>query len=361
MGRSDGDTLTRLNAHRRDLIDPKITEYGGRIVKTTGDGLLLEFRSTVDAVRCAIDMQRGMAERNAGLTADHRIEFRVGVDVGDIIVEGDDIFGDAVNVAARLQALAVPGGICVSGRVHDDVHGKLNTTFEDAGEQNLKNIARPVRAHRMLPAGAHNPRSLRISVVPSFAAGWLLPRVGRFAAACPDIDLDVQATPMLADFQRDDADVAIRIGGGNWPGLSAELLFEEVYTPACSRHLSGGRLPVVPADLAGYTLLRSIQEPWKPWFVAAGLDWPEPDRGPIFNDASHTLQAAIDGRGVALTRVSLLGSNVRDGVLVCPFPIIVPATFSTYLVYPPHEARSARLTSFRKWLRDEIAADQSLA
>src|SRR4030095_13095606 len=145
MGRSDGDNLTRLNAHRRELIDPKIAEYGGRIVKSTGDGLLLEFPSTVDAVRCAIDVQRGMAERNAGLAADQRIEFRVGVNAGDIIVEGDDIYGDVVNVAARLQEFAVPGGICVSGRVHEDVHGKLITAFEDAGELHLKNIARPVR------------------------------------------------------------------------------------------------------------------------------------------------------------------------------------------------------------------------
>ena len=113
MGRNDSDTLARLIAHRRDLIDPKIAEFGGRIVKTTGDGLLLEFPSVVDAVRCAVDVQRGMAERNANLTADQRMEFRVGVDVGDIIIEGDDIYGDGVNVAARLQELAEPGGICV--------------------------------------------------------------------------------------------------------------------------------------------------------------------------------------------------------------------------------------------------------
>src|SRR5215471_466520 len=141
MGRDDSDTLARLKAHRRDLIDPKIAEYGGRIVKTTGYGLLLEFPSVVDAVCCAVDMQRGIVERNAGLTADQRMEFRIGIDVGDIIIEGDDIYGDGVNVAARLQELAEPGGICVSGRVYEDVHGKLTATFEDAGEQQLKNIA----------------------------------------------------------------------------------------------------------------------------------------------------------------------------------------------------------------------------
>ena len=149
MGRDDSATLAGLKAHRRELIDPKIAEYGGRIVKTTGDGLLLEFPSLVDAVRCAVEVQHGMAERNAGVPQEQRIDFRVGINVGEIIIENDDIFGDGVNVAARLQELAEPGGICVSGRVHEDAHGKLDVTFEDAGEQHLKNIVRPVRVHRI--------------------------------------------------------------------------------------------------------------------------------------------------------------------------------------------------------------------
>jgi TolB-like protein/class 3 adenylate cyclase len=150
MGRDDSATLAGLKAHRRELIDPKIAEYDGRIVKTTGDGLLVEFSSVVDAVRCAVDVQRGMAERNAGVLPEQRIDFRVGINVGEIIIENGDIFGDGVNVAARLQELAEPGGICVSGRVHEDAHGKLDVTFEEAGERQLKNIARPVRVHRIL-------------------------------------------------------------------------------------------------------------------------------------------------------------------------------------------------------------------
>src|SRR5437764_4338878 len=114
MGHDESRTLSALKAHRRELIDPKIAEYGGRIVKTTGDGLLLEFPSVVDAVRCAVDVQRGMAERNGGVAADQRIDFRIGINVGDIIIDGDDIFGDGVNVAARLQMLAEPGGIRAS-------------------------------------------------------------------------------------------------------------------------------------------------------------------------------------------------------------------------------------------------------
>jgi class 3 adenylate cyclase/TolB-like protein len=149
MGRDEGGTLAALKAHRRDLIDPKIAEYGGRIVKTTGDGLLLEFPSVVDAVRCAVDVQRGMALRNGEVAHDQRIDFRIGVNVGDIIIDGDDIYGDGVNVAARLQTLAEPGEIYVSKVVRDQVLDKLNFAFEDLGAQKVKNIARPVEAFRV--------------------------------------------------------------------------------------------------------------------------------------------------------------------------------------------------------------------
>ena len=149
MGRDDSDTLARLKAHRRELIDPKIAEYGGRIVKTTGDGLLLEFPSVVDAVRCAVDVQRGMAERNATVLPEQRIQFRIGINVGDIIIDGDDIFGDGVNVAARVQTLAEPGGICTSKVVRDQVLDKLSFTFENLGAQQVKNIARPVEVYRV--------------------------------------------------------------------------------------------------------------------------------------------------------------------------------------------------------------------
>jgi adenylate cyclase len=140
MGRDDSATLAGLKAHRRELIDPKIAEYGGRIVKTTGDGLLLEFPSVVDAVRCAVDSQRGMAERNAGVRPEKRIELRIGINVGDIIIDGEDIFGDGVNVAARLQELAQPGGIVVSNTVVNHARNKVAQGFVALGERQLKNI-----------------------------------------------------------------------------------------------------------------------------------------------------------------------------------------------------------------------------
>ena len=157
MGRDDSGTLEALKAHRRELIDPRIAEYGGRIVKTTGDGLLLEFPSVVDAVRCAVDVQRGMAERNAGIAPDRRIDFRVGINVGDIIIDGDDIHGDGVNIAARLQAIAEPGGICVSRVVRDQVLDRLSFAFEDLGAQQVKNIARPVEIYRVDLGTATSP------------------------------------------------------------------------------------------------------------------------------------------------------------------------------------------------------------
>src|SRR5258708_22050528 len=149
MGADEEGTLAQLKAHRRALIDHKIKEHHGRIVKTTGDGMLVEFASVVDAVRCAVEIQRGMAERNAGVPQDKRIEFRVGINLGDIIVEDKDIFGDGVNVAARLEALAEPGGICVSRAARDQVRDKLGFTFEDMGEQAVKNITRPIHVYRV--------------------------------------------------------------------------------------------------------------------------------------------------------------------------------------------------------------------
>ena len=154
MGADDEGTLHALKIHRKQLVDPKITEHRGRIVKTTGDGILVEFVSVVDAVRCAVDIQRGMAERNTDVPADKRIQFRIGINVGDIIIDGGDIFGDGVNVAARLETLADPGGIMVSSVVHDQVRDKLSFGFEDMGEQVVKNIARPISVHRIQLAQA---------------------------------------------------------------------------------------------------------------------------------------------------------------------------------------------------------------
>src|SRR5271169_5433747 len=147
MGADEEGTLDRLKRHRRQLIDPKITEHRGRIVKTTGDGILVEFASVVEAVRCAAEFQRAMVDRDSELAEDQRVMFRVGINLGDIIVDDDDIFGDGVNIAARLEALAEPGGICISRTVRDQIRDKLPYPLDDLGEQSVKNIARPVRVY----------------------------------------------------------------------------------------------------------------------------------------------------------------------------------------------------------------------
>jgi TolB-like protein/class 3 adenylate cyclase len=147
MGGDEEGTLGALKTLRKAVLDPKLTEHRGRVVKTTGDGILAEFGSTVDAVRCAIDIQRAMSARSAGLPPEKKIEFRIGINVGDIIVDGDDIFGDGVNVAARLESISPAGGICISDVVHQQVSGRVEIRFTDLGEQTLKNIARPLRVY----------------------------------------------------------------------------------------------------------------------------------------------------------------------------------------------------------------------
>jgi adenylate cyclase len=154
MGEDEEGTHAALKSHRAGLIDPMIAQHRGRIVKTTGDGALVEFASAVDAVRCAVAVQEGMAERNATVAAGRRIEFRIGVNVGDVISDGGDIYGDGVNVAARLEALAEPGGVLVSGTAYDQVKGKLPFAFEDLGAKEVKNIAAPVRVYKVALAGA---------------------------------------------------------------------------------------------------------------------------------------------------------------------------------------------------------------
>jgi adenylate cyclase len=160
MAVNEADTFDRLRAHRKELFEPEIAKHHGRIFKLMGDGLLAEFGSVVDAVECAVSMQRGMAERNQNLAPDQRIEMRIGINLGDVIVEGEDRHGEGVNIAARLQELAEPGGVTVSGTAYDHLHGKIDLAVGFAGEQRVKNIARPVRVYQLRldrPEAAEQP------------------------------------------------------------------------------------------------------------------------------------------------------------------------------------------------------------
>src|SRR6202030_1946890 len=177
MGGDEEGTHERLKSHRREFVDPKIGEHSGRIVKTTGDGMLAEFASVVDAVRCAAELQRAMIDREAGMPEDRRIKFRVGINLGDVIVEDDDIFGDGVNVAARLEALAEPGGICISRMVRDQIRGKLVYPFEDLGEQSVKNIARPVRVYALRAESVADLPASSVPPAPAISQPTVVPRL----------------------------------------------------------------------------------------------------------------------------------------------------------------------------------------
>ncbi len=174
MGANEEGTLARLKTIRKVLVDPTIALHRGRIVKTTGDGMLVEFASAVDAARSAVEVQRGMAAQNADVSPEIRIEFRIGIHVGDIIIDENDIFGDGVNIAARLEGIAEPGGVCISDDAQRQIRGKVDVAFEDMGSQSLKNIAEPMRAWRFRLAG-QNPSAVESPSVASELQALPLP------------------------------------------------------------------------------------------------------------------------------------------------------------------------------------------
>lgn len=197
-------------------------------------------------------------------------------------------------------------------------------------------------------------RRLRISVLPSFGARWLMPRVGRFMERHPGLDLSIDTTTRLADFTRDDVDVAIRFGKGGWPNVNAELFMPDEFFPVCSPSLNHGRLPKRPADLQRYPLLLASEgEYWAPWFRVANLDLPEPTQGTAFSDAALMLEAAIDGSGIALTRRSIAEADLANGRLVRLFDVALPSPWSYYLVWPKHAPDSPGRDALRAWLHEE--------
>ena len=289
MGTDEEGTLAALKAVRRELADPKIAEHRGRIVKTTGDGLLVEFPSVVDAVRCAIEVQRAMAGRNAEIPVDKRLEFRIGIHQGDIIVDGDDIYGDGVNIAARLEALAEPGGIYVSVRVHEDVAGKIEEGFEDLGERSLKNMTRPVRVYRVRgTAEAVEPaRELRAVATappsPSIHAPTIsvqysaqtLRQIG-YLGVEPRTGIEEFKRRLAASGHVEGKTVQVHYRWSNgiyakYPGLVQELtalgveVIVAVATPAVQAAKQGARtIPIVMVgvgDPVGYGIVPSLMRP----------------------------------------------------------------------------------------------------
>ena len=195
-------------------------------------------------------------------------------------------------------------------------------------------------------------QALTLSVLPSFASLWLIPRLASFHARHPEIDVNVRASFALAEFSADGVDAAIRIGRGGWPGVTAEKLFDEEVFPVASPRLKGG-LPLKPAELGRFTLLRSEREPWAPWFKALGLDLREPERGPAYSDETLLLQAAAQGIGIALARGAMAAADLAAGRLIRLFPDKVPRRSAYYLVYPRANAGLARVKAFREWILEK--------
>ena len=208
--------------------------------------------------------------------------------------------------------------------------------------------------------GQDNANLLTVSVLPSFAAAWLVSRLGSFLEMHPAIELRLESTSAIANFRNDGVDVAIRYGVGNYEGMISEKLFDDELFPTMSPSLKRSARIRTPADLARVPLLRIRQQPWAPWFAAAGLNIAEPRRGPVFNDSELALQSAIQGQGVVLTRGSLAVLKLRAGVLVAPFALRVPSPMTCHLVYPPQHARKPALQLFRTWLLDELNASSPI-
>jgi LysR family transcriptional regulator, glycine cleavage system transcriptional activator len=226
--------------------------------------------------------------------------------------------------------------LTADGRLFAD---RVRAALREIGEA-AESFRKPGRANR-----------LTVSLLPSFAARWLMPRIGRFMAAHPEITMNVHTSITLVDFERDEVDLAIRFGNGDWPKLEIEKFMDDEYFPVASPRFNRGRLPAQPAELARLPLISSDGDPWAPWFKAAGLKLAEP-AGPIFHDLSLAVQAAIDARGIALVRRSIAEGDLAAGTLMRLFDVAIPASGSYYLVRPRGTAPQ-KVLAFRAWMLQE--------
>ena len=262
-------------------------------------------------------------------------------------------------ISHQVKALEERLGLCLFRRLNRAL------LLTDAGQAYLPDLRdafdRIDAATRRLRA-ADDSGPLTVSVLPSFAAKWLVPRLGRFRAVAPDIDVRIAPSNHLTDLDGEGVDIAIRYGGGAWPGVRAEPLMAEDVFPVCGPELARGEPPLVtPADLARHTLLHDDDHArWRMWLMAAEVADVDPGRGPVFTDSSLTIQAAVAGQGVALARSALANADLASGRLVRPFDITVPAKYAYYMVTPEGGAATRpKVVAFRDWLLAEVARDQT--
>ena len=358
-GLDEEGTHARLQDHLRSHVEPKIAEHRGRVVKDTGDGLLAEFSSVVDALRCAVDVQRGMAQRNTDVPKERRIEFRIGVNVGDVMIDRGDIFGDGVNIAARLQAVAEPGGICVSGRVLEDVQEKLDITLEDAGEQQLKNILRPVRVYKVWPTFPRHRGQISLSTVATFASYWLIPRLRALQLQQPHVHLSISTTNRAIDFRSEDFDCAIRHGLEPWPELDCHLLFREGLVAVASHELVVRlNLSEGPEALSSCPFIqaRTRINDLDRWWKGKGIANRPPKPALIVENRSQAIVAAMAGAGVTFIDPEFIKPPSPIVGLVSLFAPSVPLEGKYFFVFPPRSRTSRNIHLLGSWLATQVRA-----
>lgn len=339
-----------------------ISKHRGRIFGGAGDSVLAEFASPVEAVWAAIEIQDDVAERPLDLPEGQQMKFRIGINLDDVMVEDGDLYGDGVNVAVRLESLAEPGGICLSSNVYEHAQQKLPPLqFVDLGAQRLKNIAKPVHVYHVVPRSSAK-NVLSVTAADAFATNWLAPRLGKFQAIYPDIDLRLEAMSRVVDFTREAFDIGIREGHGNWLGLMSHLLMPIEFTPFCSPEflVRTGKL-IAPTDLLQLPLLSwgTTNDWWREWFRLSGISNPEPAFRPSIQLRAQTAfsQAAMAGQGVAILNPALFAAEIAAGLLVQPFDIVARSGLSYWLVYLEECQNFRKVGAFREWILEEVKGD----
>lgn len=360
MSLNEIETVRTLAGHR-SVMDALIVEHRGRIANSAGDSILAEFPSVVAAIQCAVEVQGKLEAENRQLAESQRLMFRIGVHVGEVLIRNGDLFGHSVNVAARLENLAAPGGICVSGEAQQYARRAMpRLRFVDLGEYAVKNLHEPIRAYGVVSSPALQPSGvLTVTMSPNFAAKWLIPRLSSFVAKHPDINLKITASLHHVDFVREEADLAIRHGEGQWPGLHVTRLCTETLFPVCSPELLFGPQALrQPDDLRKHPLLHlEAHDDWRRWLAATGTTGIDLSRGVMFNQDSMAIDAAIAGQGVALSRSALVSWDLLMGRLVRPFAQTLPISYGYFVVCPQATATLPRVKAFRTWLLERAAED----
>jgi LysR family glycine cleavage system transcriptional activator len=341
------------------IIARVMAHHRGRIFGEAGDGLMVEFASPVEAVRAAVEIQNDIVGRALDLPQGDEMRFRIGITLGDIIDDDGVLYGDSVNLAARLEALADPGGICISAGVHEHVEQQLALHYQDIGEQTVKNIPKPVHVYRVAVRET-DQGLLSVSAADTFATRWLAPRLVSFEMAHPKITVRLETMSRMVDFAREGFDVGVRTGRGDWPGLKAHKLFAIEFTPLLSPELLSRAGNIAsPADLLKLPFIEWADEWWREWFALSGITDPQLGPTPSFQLTTQMMasQVAIAGQGVAILTPAFFAKEIASGRLVQPFDIVAKSASDFWLVYSEARRNSPKICAFKDWILKEAGQD----